>query len=94
MPARAGHPRDKAKVEAGVLVAQRWVLARLRNQVFFSLSELNERLTRWSLPNFDFHLVTAYDILRHNGVAIGKPDYMSQLREFIAPSKSLRSPAS
>jgi transposase len=44
LPARAGRPRDKAKVEAGVLVAQRWVLARLRNQTFFSLAALNERI--------------------------------------------------
>jgi transposase len=44
LPARAGRPRDKAKVEVGVLVAQRWVLARLRNQIFFSLAELNERI--------------------------------------------------
>lgn len=44
MPARAGRPRDKAKVEVAVLVAQRWVLARLRNQTFFSLSELNARI--------------------------------------------------
>lgn len=44
MPARAGRPRDKAKVEAGVRVAQRWILARLRNQTFFSLNELNERI--------------------------------------------------
>jgi len=44
MPARAGRPRDKAKVEVGVLVAQRWIVARLRNQTFFSLSELNDRI--------------------------------------------------
>lgn len=44
VPARPGRPRDKAKVEAGVLVAQRWILARLRNQVFFSLDELNTRI--------------------------------------------------
>ena len=44
LPARAGRPRDKAKVEVGVLVAQRWILARLRNQTFFSLAELNERI--------------------------------------------------
>jgi len=44
LPARPGHPRDKAKVEAAVLVAQRWVLARLRNQTFFSLEELNVRI--------------------------------------------------
>ena len=34
LPARPLWPRDKAKVEAGVLVAQRWVLARLRNERF------------------------------------------------------------
>lgn len=44
MPARAGRPRDKAKVEVAVLVAQRWILARLRNQTFFSLGELNARI--------------------------------------------------
>jgi len=44
LPARPGSPRDKAKVEAGVLVAQRWILARLRNQTFFSLPELNARI--------------------------------------------------
>ena len=35
VPARPAHPRDKAKVEAGVLIVQRWILARLRNQMFF-----------------------------------------------------------
>jgi transposase len=44
LPARPAHPRDKAKVEAAVLVAQRWILARIRNQTFFSLSELNARI--------------------------------------------------
>jgi transposase len=41
LPARVRRPRDKAKVEAGVLVVERWILARLRNQRFFSLTELN-----------------------------------------------------
>jgi len=44
LPARPAHPRDKAKVEAGVLVAERWILARLRHQQFFSLAELNARI--------------------------------------------------
>lgn len=44
LPARPAHARDKAKVEAGVLVAQRWILARLRNQTFFSITELNDRI--------------------------------------------------
>jgi uncharacterized protein len=30
----------------------------------------------WSIPHFYFHLVTAYDILRHFGVQLGKRDYM------------------
>jgi len=41
IPARPKKPRDKAKVEVGVLIAQRWILARLRNRKFFSLGELN-----------------------------------------------------
>lgn len=44
LPARPAHPRDKAKVEAGVLVAERWILARLRHQQFFALAELNARI--------------------------------------------------
>ncbi len=41
MPARAYKPRDKAKAEIGVLLAERWVIARLRNRRFTSLAELN-----------------------------------------------------
>lgn len=33
-------------------------------------------LTTWVLPNFFFHITTAYAILRHNGVELGKPDYL------------------
>jgi transposase len=44
VPARPYKPRDKAKVEVAVQVAQRWILARLRNQTFFSLAELNARV--------------------------------------------------
>ncbi len=40
VPARPRRPRDKAKVEAGVLIAERWILAVLRNRSFYSLSEL------------------------------------------------------
>ena len=45
VPARPYKPRDKAKVEQSVLVAERWILARLRNQRFFSLAELNFAIT-------------------------------------------------
>ena len=41
IPARARKPQDKAKVESAVLVVERWIVAALRNQSFFSLAELN-----------------------------------------------------
>src|ERR1700751_329840 len=46
VPARPYKPRDKAKVEVGVQVVERWILARLRHQRFFSLAELNEAIRR------------------------------------------------
>ena len=44
LPARIRRPRDKAKAEAGVLVAQRWILAVLRHRVFFTLAEMNDAI--------------------------------------------------
>jgi transposase len=44
LPARPRRPRDKAKVESGVLVAERWILAPLRNHTFFNLVELNQAI--------------------------------------------------
>lgn len=50
IPSRVRRPRDKAKVEVGVQIVERWILAALRNRTFFSLAELNhaiaELLTR------------------------------------------------
>ena len=42
LPARPARPKDKAKVEAGVLIAKRWILAALRHRTFYSLTELND----------------------------------------------------
>ena len=44
MPARPAKPRDKPKVEVAVQVVERWILARLRHQTFFSLAELNRAI--------------------------------------------------
>ena len=46
LPARPGRPQDKAKVEVGVQVVERWILARLRHQRFFTLVELNRAIAR------------------------------------------------
>lgn len=45
LPARVRKPRDKAKVEGGVLVVERWILAALRHRQFFSLRELNAAIS-------------------------------------------------
>lgn len=42
----------------------------------------------WLLPNFYFHLVTAYDILRHHGVRIGKANYMAHLAGRVRTAKA------
>jgi len=46
VPARVRRPKDKAKAESGVQVAEQWILARLRNRTFFSLAELNEAIAK------------------------------------------------
>lgn len=43
LPARPYKPRDKAKAEVAVQIVQRWILAKIRNEVFYSLGELNLR---------------------------------------------------
>ena len=44
LPARPRSPRDKAKVEVAVQIAQRWILARMRNERFDALGALNARI--------------------------------------------------
>ena len=46
LPARPRKPKDKAKAEAGVQLVERWILARLRHQTFFSLHALNQAISQ------------------------------------------------
>src|SRR2546421_77787 len=46
IPARSYKPRDKAKAENGVLLAERWIMARLRDRRFGSLGEANAEIRR------------------------------------------------
>jgi uncharacterized protein len=41
-------------------------------------------LKDWALPNFYFHAVTAYDILRHNGVEVGKRDFLTEMHRYMS----------
>lgn len=52
VPARSYRPQDKAAVEVGVQIVQRWILARLRKMTFFSLAEINQAITDL-LPAFN-----------------------------------------
>lgn len=70
IPARPRRPRDKAKVEGGVLIAQRWILAVLRHRTFFSLGELNaairellERLNRRPFQKLEGSRRSAFESL-------------------------------
>ena len=47
LPARPYKPRDKAKVEVGVLIAERWLLGRLRHVTFTSLADLNTAIAEF-----------------------------------------------
>ena len=64
LPARPIKPRDKAKVEGGVLIAQRWILARLRNITCFSLDELNEHIARL-VADLNSRVMKRYGKSRH-----------------------------
>jgi hypothetical protein len=51
-------------------------------EIKFSIKEWNfefvgeQYLLTWIIPNFYFHVTTTYNILRHNGVEIGKADFL------------------
>jgi len=63
LPARPRRPRDKSKVEVAVQVAQRWILARLRNCTFFSLADLNVAL-RPLLDELNMRVMRGYGASR------------------------------
>jgi transposase len=63
LPARPRSPKDKAKAEVAVQIAQRWILARLRNRTFFSLAELNAAI-RELLENLNARRMRVYGASR------------------------------
>lgn len=70
IPTRVRKPRDKAKAEGAVLLAERWILAALRNRTFFSLGEVNsaigellERLNSRRFKKFDGSRRTVFETI-------------------------------
>ena len=80
--ARAVSVLDETPAEAFEGAQDRVVVKPLQADLVLEMKG-QQLLRDWSLPNFYFHLVTAYDILRHNGVEIGKRDYMIHIGPWI-----------
>ncbi|MCP1456852.1 hypothetical protein B0E42_22620 [Pseudomonas sp. A25(2017)] len=66
---------DRAQVDEG---AERQIAIALPNGITFDMTG-SEYAVNWVTPQFYFHLVTAYNILRHNGVPLGKADYVQHM---------------
>ena len=64
LPARPAKARDKAKVEVAVQVVERWILARLRHETFYSLAALNARI-RELLTELNARRMRRYQASRH-----------------------------
>jgi len=59
----------------------------LPNGMQFTMT-LAEYVRDWAMPNFYFHLTTAYAILRHEGVELGKADYVPHMFKYATKMPS------
>lgn len=81
-------------VDAAVLDADpdRAVGFELPNGMAFDMTALTY-VRDWAQPQFYFHLVAAYSILRHMGVPLGKADYVSYMMAYLRPGTAPVAPA-
>ncbi len=70
LPARPAHPRDKAKVEVAVQIAERWILARLRNETHYTLDSLNSRIAEL-LEELNARTMRVYQTSRVSRLLLG-----------------------
>ncbi|AKQ64739.1 hypothetical protein A176_001651 [Myxococcus hansupus] len=70
---------DRAQMEEA---AQRPLAIELANGMAFDMTG-SEYALNWVIPQFYFHLTTAYSILRHNGVPLGKADYVAHMLAYL-----------
>lgn len=64
--------------------ADKAIALKMPNGIVFDMTG-EQFLRDWALAQFYFHLATAYAILRHKGVALGKPDWVSHMFAYIRP---------
>lgn len=70
---------DQAQIEEGT---ERQISIELPNGMAFDMTG-SEYAVNWATPQFYFHLVTAYNILRHSGVPLGKADYVQHMFAYL-----------
>ncbi|MDI2595039.1 DUF1993 domain-containing protein [Pseudomonas sp. 681] len=70
---------DRAQIDEG---ADRKIAIELPNGMAFDMTGV-EYVVNWATPQFYFHLITAYNILRHNGVPLGKADYVQHMFAYL-----------
>lgn len=70
---------DAAAIDAA---ADLKIAIELPNNINFDMTG-SEYAVNWVTPQFYFHLVTAYNILRHNGVPLGKADYVQHMFAYL-----------
>lgn len=75
----ASADRERMESCAGEIVS-----IELPNGMAFDMTG-SEYTVNWATPQFYFHLVTAYNILRHNGVPLGKADYVQHMFAYLRP---------
>ncbi len=73
---------DAAPEDAFAGAEDRWIIFDVSEGLELRMKGV-EFLKDWALPHFYFHVVTAYDILRHNGIPLGKQDYLHHAAAFI-----------
>ena len=95
LPARVRKPRDKSKVETGVQIVERWILARLRNRQFFSLAELNAAIDALLIELNERAFQKLDGSRRSRFVELDRPALMhclSTVRQFSPPAVTQISP--
>lgn len=70
---------DRAAIDDS---AERQITIELPNGIAFEMTG-NEFAVDWATPQFYFHLITAYNILRQNGVPLGKADYVQHMFAYL-----------
>lgn len=75
--------RLRASGTQGVRVDEtRMIELKLQTGMIFDL-DLPEYVRSWSIPQFYFHLITAYAIMRKEGIDLGKADYVPHMLRFV-----------